>query len=78
MAIQMDYQLRDFCRHSGHEQMCHWCDEDAEWIADRDVTHGGGEDGPEWDAPVFCWACDLHKDNSQYMLPVHVGKPTKE
>lgn len=50
--------------------ICDFCDDaDATWVIDKDMTHGGGEDGPEWDAPVYRVACDGCKSKSSYMEP---------
>ena len=71
MPADMDYQLRNFLR--SNEPLCHWCDEEATYIVDQDVTHGGGENGPAWDAPVLRFACDKCKENTSYMLPVPIA-----
>lgn len=65
----MDYQLRDFLEHSS-EFMCFICDEDATYVTDSDTHHGGGENGPAFDAPVYVCACEEHKHMGSYMAPI--------
>jgi hypothetical protein len=49
--------------------LCHWCDEPAQWLVDSETTFGGGEDGPEFDAPVEMPACAACRHNSSYLEP---------